>query len=339
MASTRISAQLPPDIDPTKAPIAFGRRALPKLNEEIQSPELLTQQWALMALCDLVHDPEKVYQAIQIGFVENLKTLLLHHDSTVRQKTTEILCIMAMHNVGRQGLIQKGVIPALAELMDDPVDICRKNTHQVFEMMAKLHEGAADILHAGLIPLLMFKLKSELDEIQELILDTLSNCLRVEASEALSSGAITILKEKLTHSSVTIRSKAAQVLLEIGTHPEGKIVVGEVIPVLVSLLEDTDPEVQASATGALMFATIKPQGRFSALGAEAIPPLLKLVAGETSKARLSTIKTLTMLAELPEGRRKLLDHTDTFQQCLNDPCEAVRRAAEIAIRVIKWKPF
>lgn len=76
--------------------------------------------------------------------------------------------------------------------------------------------GAADILHAGLIPLLMFKLKSELDEIQELILDTLSNCLRVEASEALSSGAITILKEKLTHSSVTIRSKAAQVLLEIG---------------------------------------------------------------------------------------------------------------------------
>ncbi|EOA96302.1 Rhabdoid tumor deletion region protein 1, partial [Anas platyrhynchos] len=374
MASTRISAQLPPDIDPTKAPIAFGRRALPKLNEEIQSPELLTQQRALMALCDLVHDPEKVYQAIQIGFVENLKNLLLHHDSTVRQKTTEILCIMAMHNVGRQGLIQKGVIPALAELMDDPVDICRKNTHQVFEMMAKLHEvistqlhtenyccnplktvdpffafrslsthihhfeRAADILHAGLIPLLMFKLKSELDEIQELILDTLSNCLRVEASEALSSGAITILKEKLTHSSVTIRSKAAQVLLEIGTHPEGKIVVGEVIPVLVSLLEDTDPEVQASATGALMFATIKPQGRFSALGAEAIPPLLKLVAGETSKARLSAIKTLTMLAELPEGCRKLLDHTDTFQQCLNDPCEAVRRAAEIAIRVIKRKP-
>ncbi|KFQ62209.1 Rhabdoid tumor deletion region protein 1, partial [Pelecanus crispus] len=199
--------------------------------------------------------------------------------------------------------------------------------------------GAVAILHAGLIPLLVFKLKNESDEIQELILDTLSNCLRVEASEALAAGAITILKETLTQSSVAIRSKAAWVLLEIGTHPEGKSAVcEEVIPVLVSLLEDTDPEVQASATGALMFATVKPQGRFSALGAEAIPPLLKLVAEETSKARLSAIKTLTMLAELPEGRKTLLDHTGTFQQCLNDPCEAVKRAAKIAISVIKWKP-
>uniref|UniRef100_A0A663ECE5 Radial spoke head 14 homolog n=1 Tax=Aquila chrysaetos chrysaetos TaxID=223781 RepID=A0A663ECE5_AQUCH len=334
MAHARISANLPPDIDPTKAPIAFGERALPKLNEELRSPELLTQQRALMALCDLVHDPENVYQAIGVGFLDNLKTLLLHHDSTVRQKTTEILYIMAMHNVG------SGMISALTELLDDPVDICRKNTHQIFEMMAKLHEGAVGILHAGLIPLLVFKLKTELDEIQELILDTLSNCLRVEASEALATGAITILKEKLKHSSAAIRSKAAWVLLEIGTHPEGKsMVCEEVIPVLVSLLEDTDPEVQASATGALMFATVKPQGRFSALGAEAIPPLLKLVAEETSKARLSAIKTLTMLAELPEGRKTLLDHTDTFQQCLNDPCEAVKRAAKIAISVIKWKPF
>ncbi|NWY53402.1 RSP14 protein, partial [Chionis minor] len=339
MAHARISANLPPDIDPTKAPVAFGRRAVPKLNEELQSPELLTQQQALMAFCDLVHDPENICQAIEVGFLHNLKTLLLHHDSTVRQKTTQILYIMAMHNVGRQGLIQNSVISALTKLLDDPVDICRKNTHQIFEMMAKLREGAVGILHAGLIPSLVFKLKSESDEIQELILDTLSNCLRVEASEALATGAVTILKEKLTHSSAAIRSKAACVLLEIGTHPEGKSTVcDEVIPVLVSLLEDTDPEVQASATGALMFATVKPQGRFSALGAGAIPPLLKLVAEETSKARLSAIKTLTMLAELPEGRRTLLDHTDTFQQCLKDPCEAVKRAAQIAISVIKWKP-
>ncbi|XP_010135139.1 PREDICTED: rhabdoid tumor deletion region protein 1-like [Buceros rhinoceros silvestris] len=142
MAHARISANLPPNIDPTKAPIAFGKRAFPKLKEELGSPELLTQQRALMALCDLVHDPGNIYQAIEVGFVDNLKSLLLHHDSTVRQKATQVLYIMAMHSVGRQELIKNGVISALAELLDDPVDICRKNMHQIFEMMAKLPEDS-----------------------------------------------------------------------------------------------------------------------------------------------------------------------------------------------------
>ncbi|NXG41142.1 RSP14 protein, partial [Psilopogon haemacephalus] len=339
MAHARISANLPPNIDPTKAPLAFGRRALPKLSQELCSSELLTQQRALMALCELVHDPEHVYQALEVGLLDNLKTLLVHQESTVRQKATQILSIIATHSVGRQGLIHNRVIPALTELLDDPVDICRKNTHQILEMMAKLPEGAADILHAALIPLLLLRLKTESDEIQELILDTLSNCLCLEASEALATDAVTILKKKLTHPSVGIRSKAAWALLAVGTYPEGKsLVCGEVVPVLVSLLEDPDPEVQASAAGALMFATVKPQGRFSALDAGAIPPLLKLVAEESSSARLSAIKALTMLAELPGGRKTLLDHTAALEQCLSDPCEAVKRAAATAISVIRWKP-
>uniref|UniRef100_A0A8C0ZK12 Radial spoke head 14 homolog n=1 Tax=Cyanistes caeruleus TaxID=156563 RepID=A0A8C0ZK12_CYACU len=243
--------------------------------------------------------------------------------------------------VYREGLIRSGVISALAGLLDDPVDICRKNTHQIFDRLAKLPQGAGGVLQAALIPPLVLKLKTELDEIQELILDTLSNCLRVEISEALAAGVVTVLKEKLSHPSTAIRSKAAWVLLEISSHAEGKTAVCKegVIPVLVSLLQDTQPEVQAGTAGALMFAIITPHGRSSAMGAEAIPPLLTLVAEETSKARLNAIKTLTLLAELPEGRKTLLDHRDTFQQCLDDPSEAVQRAAEIAITVIDWKPF
>uniref|UniRef100_A0A8D2PDF7 Radial spoke head 14 homolog n=1 Tax=Zosterops lateralis melanops TaxID=1220523 RepID=A0A8D2PDF7_ZOSLA len=100
MAQPRISACPPPDTDPTKAALAFGRRALPKLNEELQSPQLLTQQRALMALCDLVHDPEKVYQAIALGFLDSLKNLLEHQDQIVRQKATEVLSIMTSHAIG-----------------------------------------------------------------------------------------------------------------------------------------------------------------------------------------------------------------------------------------------
>ena len=67
MATARISHSLPPNIDVTKAPLAFGTRALPKLNHELQSDQLIIRQRALMTLCDLMHDPEKVYQAISVG--------------------------------------------------------------------------------------------------------------------------------------------------------------------------------------------------------------------------------------------------------------------------------
>jgi len=67
MADAKISMYLPHNVNPTQAAIAYGCRALPKLNEELQSDDLLTRQKALMALCDLMHDPEHVYTAISIG--------------------------------------------------------------------------------------------------------------------------------------------------------------------------------------------------------------------------------------------------------------------------------
>lgn len=67
MAHTRISMYLPPNINPAQADIAYGCWALPKLNKELQSEDLQTRQKALMALCDLMHDPEYVYEAVDIG--------------------------------------------------------------------------------------------------------------------------------------------------------------------------------------------------------------------------------------------------------------------------------
>uniref|UniRef100_A0A7N4UZC3 Uncharacterized protein n=1 Tax=Sarcophilus harrisii TaxID=9305 RepID=A0A7N4UZC3_SARHA len=66
MATPRVSQYLPPDIDPTKIPIAYGSRALPKLNEELQAVELLTRKKALMALCDRCR-PERVGPVRWVG--------------------------------------------------------------------------------------------------------------------------------------------------------------------------------------------------------------------------------------------------------------------------------
>lgn len=340
MAEARISPYLPPNIDPTKAPVAFGERALPKLNEELGDPELLTRQRALMALCDLLHDPEHVCQAVHLGFMESLKNLLYDQDCTVRQKTTEIFHIMAGHNIGRDGILRSDIIIAMSHLLDDPVDICRRNMHQTYEMLSELPAGAAALVDAGLVSQLVRKLESELDEIQEVILDTLHFCLQADASQALGAGAVQILKMKLSHPLVSIRRKAACALMEICVPLEGKksVCKAEVIPLLVQLLDDSDDEVRANVAGALMFITITTQGKYAALHSGAIPKLLALVKDSHSKVRLNCLKALTTLSETPEGRKILLQDVSLIQGCVEDSSEAVRRAATIAVRVIQWKP-
>nr|KAF6404026.1 radial spoke head 14-like protein [Molossus molossus] len=375
MAHTQISMYLPPDVNPTQAAIAYGCRALPKLNEELQSEDLLTRQKALMALCDLMHDPEHVYVAINIGCLESLKALLKDSNHMVRIKTTEVLCIMATHNVGRgsagltdlkffqsclspdlqcpgvlactccgqrvkEGFLKHDIIAALSGLLNDPQTACRENLHLAFKHLAQLPSGALGIVSSGLVHSLVWKLQREEEKIQELLLDTLAACLLEGATEALNSRVVPFLKEKLLSGNDSIRSKAACTLIAVSIPLEGKkqVCQYDVIPILVHLLKDTVDEVQASAAGALMYATVTTEGKYAALDAEAIQPLLQLLSSPLRKARLNAIKALTMLAEAPEGRKILQVSVPTFRDLEMDASEAVQRAAQVAIKVIEWKP-
>uniref|UniRef100_A0A8C4F6G2 Rhabdoid tumor deletion region protein 1 n=1 Tax=Dicentrarchus labrax TaxID=13489 RepID=A0A8C4F6G2_DICLA len=84
-----------------RAPVAFGRRAVPQLFEELQQPEEERRQRALNSLCDLMHDPERIYQTVNGGFLEQLKVLMKDDDSTVRKKTCKLLHILTAHSIGR----------------------------------------------------------------------------------------------------------------------------------------------------------------------------------------------------------------------------------------------
>ncbi|XP_007528852.1 radial spoke head 14 homolog [Erinaceus europaeus] len=340
MAHTRISLYLPPDINPTQATIAYGCRALPKLNEELQSEDLLTRQKALMALCDLMHDPEHVYVAISLGCLESLKVLLKDTNDMVRIKATEVLYIMATHNIGREGFLEHNIIRALSFLLNDPQPTCRYNLHQTFKYLAELPSGAQGIVNSGLITSLVWKLQKEDEEIQVLILDTLASCLMEDSSEALGSRVVPSLKEKLLSNNGEIRMKAARTLMAVCIPLEGKkqVCQNDVIPILVDLLKDPMEMVQAHAAGALMYATVTTEGKYAALDSDAIYPLLKLLNSSLSKARLNAIKTLTMLAEAPEGRKALQPHVGTFRELEMDVVKSVQRAAQTAIQVIEWKP-
>ncbi|XP_055231071.1 radial spoke head 14 homolog isoform X1 [Gorilla gorilla gorilla] len=398
MAHSQNSLELPININATQITTAYGHRALPKLKEELQSEDLQTRQKALMALCDLMHDPECIYKAMNIGCMENLKALLKDSNSMVRIKTTEVLYITASHSVGRYAFLEHDIVLALSFLLNDPSPVCRGNLYKAYMQLVQVPRGAQEIISKGLISSLVWKLQVEVEEeeFQEFILDTLVLCLQEDATEALGSNVVLVLKQKLLSANQNIRSKAARALLNVSISREGKKQVChfDVIPILVHLLKDPVEHVKSNAAGALMFATViteemeshyvaqaglellgrirgwmersqlrperqemkrpgpgrtqrrckSPEGKYAALEAQAIGPLLELLHSPMTIARLNATKALTMLAEAPEGRKALQTHVPTFRamevETYEKPqvAEALQRAARIAISVIEFKP-
>ncbi|XP_010832135.1 PREDICTED: rhabdoid tumor deletion region protein 1-like [Bison bison bison] len=158
-------------------------------------------------------------------------------------------------------------------------------------------------------------------------------------------GALGIVNSGLIPSLVwKLQREEEEIQIAVSVPPEGKVQVWQhdVIPILVHLLKDRDEEVQANAAGGSPHPRNTwhrwPAGKYAALDVEATRPLLQLLTSSLSKARLNAIKALTMLAEAPEGRKLLQPHVATFRALEEDFSPAVQRAAQIAIRVIEWKP-
>ncbi|KAK2193658.1 hypothetical protein NP493_8g00015 [Ridgeia piscesae] len=340
MGETLISAKYPPHIDVSRAPLAYGHRALPRMNRELKDAHLLTRQRAIMSLCDYLHDPEHIASAIREGLVATLKHLLVDNDVTIRHKATECLFVIAGHTIGRDAFIDYDIILPLSALFNDPEDIVRKNTHLAFEMVSHTGIGAEGIVEAELVPHLVSKLPVEHDEIKAIILDTLHFCLKVNTQAALESDAMSVFTELLGHATSTIQAKAALDIMALSVPLDGKNKAVEVkcMAQLVALLGSPDIDVRANAAGAIMMITVTTRGKYTALEAEAILPLVKLVDDPTSEVKLNALKALTCLAETPEGRKTLLEHVQKIQERTSDRVPAVVKAALIAIKVITWEP-
>ncbi|KAK3737221.1 hypothetical protein QZH41_001821 [Actinostola sp. cb2023] len=126
-----------PDIDPTKARLAYGDRALPKLNRELNSPDLKTRQKALMSLCDVMHNPECICEGLRVG-----------------------------HAPGRDAFLDHGIILPLSELFNDNVYQARRNSHKAIEMCSHTSPGTDGVVEAKLVSVLVNKLLGEEDDIK-----------------------------------------------------------------------------------------------------------------------------------------------------------------------------
>ncbi|XP_029986188.1 radial spoke head 14 homolog [Sphaeramia orbicularis] len=243
----------------TRAPVAFGRRAVPRLFEELRDPDPERRIRTLNSLCDLVHDPERLYQTVTGGFMDQIQVLLKDENQAVRRKTCELLHLLTSHSLGRQSLLVSSLVSPLSQLLDDPSGSCRTSIHRVLNRLALLPAGAQALL--PLVPKLMQKLKEDQEDQEEelvLLLSTLSSCCRSDAVPALSLDGVALLRHKLEHQRTEVRRNAAGTMKELSVPLEGKRQICEeaVIPVLAALLLDEDLEVQTNSAGTIMNTVI-----------------------------------------------------------------------------------
>ncbi|XP_068167868.1 radial spoke head 14 homolog [Antennarius striatus] len=342
-------------LDPSRAPVAYGRRAVPRLFEELQHPEVERKNRALTSLCDVLHDPEFIYQTVNGGFLDHFRVLLEDEDPLVRSKSCKLLHILNSHSIGREATLSSSLLPLLSRLLDDSSSSCRRNVHRVLSRLTLLPAGSHALL--SLVPKLMQKLMDEEEkeeEVQVLILSTINACSAMDPLPALGADGVSVLSQKLSHRSPDIRREAAAALMAISVCVDGKrqVCADEVLPVVVGLLQDEDIEVQVNAAGVIMYIVTTTQGKQQCLKLNIIPILLDRVSKKTDeekntekkrrKKALTTycLRVLTALAEAPDGRRLLLKQLPVLAVRSEEAEEDqdIRRAAQTAVQVITWTP-
>ncbi|KAI9104823.1 armadillo-type protein [Phlyctochytrium arcticum] len=347
VASARAMAK-PEAMDPTKAQLAYGRRAVPKLISNLD-PSLCTLpelQHTLILLADLLHTPTNIAQALSHDLVVKLGNMVDHEDVTVRQQSTEGLRVVAGHAIGRQAIVDCGTLVPLSKLFDDKDALVRRHVHHIFSLVTTHSSGVTSLLHSQLFQPLVDHLPFESLDVQRHILDTCYNCIRLGRPpfmprDAVEGGAMAALTKLLGVGSVTdIAKRGAECVMVLSHFAEGKrlAVSSGTVSVLIDLLHHKHASVRAAAAGALMAITIDVEAKRMVVRENALPVLMDLIKDKNELVVLNSVKVITNCAEDYRGRFQLHSCIKQLQVLYESSNAQLAQAAKRAVEVISWRP-
>ncbi|EDQ85727.1 uncharacterized protein MONBRDRAFT_38740 [Monosiga brevicollis MX1] len=308
MAATRVTEQFPPNLDVTKAPLAFGQRALPKLNEELQDGQSLEiKLQALRSLNDKLRSPTNIQQAIDAGIVKSTQHLLKDQDVLVRQLTVRLVGHFTQHSIGRTALLQQGILPTLCELYHDTDVLVRQRAHSAVHMLTTTAQGTAALLDLAQVAVLVYKLEVERehDIILVPLLDTLTAIMKFDTSAVLTSRGIDQFLALFTNANPQVVASAARALAELCVSAEGKqqAVETQAVDKLVPLLQHTSSLVITAACNALASICITTPGKEAFAQSDAgLAALVRLLSMPNEDVQLAAIKAIHVTCEAPTCR-------------------------------------
>ncbi|XP_063234255.1 radial spoke head 14 homolog [Bacillus rossius redtenbacheri] len=336
-----------PHVDVTQARVAYGRWGIPLLIKDLESEDPDVVSKAINTLADLIHNPEKTFEAIRHNIVEHVAELMLDEEQEVRERCASIVTTIASQGVGREAIIDNEVlIDNLKELMMDDADDVRLRAGEALEMICRSVDGASALLDADILTSILDDLQDEYnDDVMLLLLRTLEHLLGEEhaATEAVGVGVIDVLWQALDHRRPDVVAMTASCVAAVLATAAGKEDAETRDYFMMSVargLRSQDRNVLTKTITALQFFSVHVQPRKELLDLGVLPKMVQLATNPVDKElQIAAIKVATNLAEVPEGRSYLLRrHITELEHMGGLEDEAVARHAATLVRVIRWKP-
>ncbi|XP_060531807.1 radial spoke head 14 homolog [Cylas formicarius] len=333
-------------VDVTRRPQGYGKWALPKLKRELhdKNPQIVVA--AITSICDLVHDPERAYEAIKIKVIDRLVDLIRHEDGAIRERATNTLTGLAGLAAGREAIVgNKLLLANLADIVDDENLGVRIHVAACLEMVARFWMTADVLVDAGFIQILLGTIVNERPEVVDKQLDTLESLIYGKGKEiVIQEGGFQTLIKFLEHEENSIAAKTCKLIALMCYTEEGRKLSKELdlLPILNRLLHYTESEVHTAAAEAIMVCTITSEEK---IRASTIKSMMKrLVQLSRTKLNATTqvfaIKALTSICEHPEMRREI---NEKYKAQIEDiqlgDFPNADKFKEDLIKIVDWVPY
>ncbi|KAK9828473.1 hypothetical protein WJX72_000167 [[Myrmecia] bisecta] len=306
----------PRELPETSVTRAFGARAPPKLVGQLQSPELVIRQKALLAAVELLKVPECYSQCLEGGVLAALTELLLDADELVRQRAAAAVQLVASKLVGCERILRHRTLPPLVGLLGDASPSVRQASYSALIEAARFD----CICHAlagmpAILPRLLELTLEEEPSRSVLGLQLLTACAAARNNDEgldqliLVADIIHSMKPLLApEQPLEVVERATTLLSRLCMRQDARLkaVAAGHVERLVQLLQRGSLNLSIAAASALAAITVAIEGKDATVqcpgGCQALVSLLDV---DNEVLQHNLLAATTNVAESPAGRKAL----------------------------------
>ncbi|KAI4459361.1 rtdr1 [Holotrichia oblita] len=334
------------NVDSTRRPLAFGKLAIPKLCRELHSDDLEVVKAAITSFVDVLHDPEKGYQALRIRVPDRMADLLVHDEPDIRERTCMALTIVSGLADGKAAIAQnKTILGNLSCLLNDSEAAVRLKAAECLYMLSEFWPIADELIEFGYVPILLNHVCEDIEEVATIHLHTLDALMYgYEGVEhALEHNGFEIFCSMIDGDLASLKASSLKCLSKLLATPHGKQMAydADLLDDLNRLLHYEESDVYGASASAIMFATIKSAAKIKAIQLKRLPHrLVKLCHdSEHPLTKLQCIQALTNICEHPQTRQLVCGtYYDTLENLQVGDEEELIAAHNNLMKGLNWTP-